>query len=140
MAKQATRRKPRGLGDTVETVAKATGMDKVAKAYEKVTGKDCGCNERKEFLNKKFPYINEKEKCMDDMQVSYWEEIKKKYFSQKKSSVVPTKEDMEGIISLYNAIFRTNLAGCKGCQINVYTDRIEKVYQNVKKELKSGQD
>ena len=46
--------KPKGLGDTIETIAKLTGIKKV---FDKITGeKDCGCNKRKEALNKKFPY------------------------------------------------------------------------------------
>tara|TARA_R110000796_G_scaffold64291_2_gene149061 strand:- start:131 stop:310 length:180 start_codon:yes stop_codon:yes gene_type:complete len=46
----------RGLGDTVEKIAHAIGADKVAKVYEKITGKDCGCNKRKDKLNKTVPY------------------------------------------------------------------------------------
>ena len=46
----------RGLGDTVQKISKAVGADKVAKAFEKVTGKDCGCNKRKDALNRAFPY------------------------------------------------------------------------------------
>ena len=44
----------KGLGDSIEKITKATGIKKVV---EKVTGeKDCGCNKRKEKLNKMFPY------------------------------------------------------------------------------------
>ena len=39
----------KGLGDSVEKELKATGIDKVAK---KVLGDDCGCEERKQKLNK----------------------------------------------------------------------------------------
>jgi hypothetical protein len=46
----------RGLGDTVEKVARATGIDRVVKAVSNVTKKDCGCGKRKEALNKAFPY------------------------------------------------------------------------------------
>jgi len=46
----------RGLGDTVQKIATAIGADKVAKAYEKATGKDCGCSKRKDALNNAFPY------------------------------------------------------------------------------------
>ena len=46
----------KGLGDSVEKVLKATGIDKVAK---KILGDDCGCLERKKWLNKRYPYINE---------------------------------------------------------------------------------
>jgi hypothetical protein len=51
----------KGLGDTVEALAKATGMDKVAKKVAEVAGKeDCGCGKRKEQLNKIFPYTKDK--------------------------------------------------------------------------------
>ena len=43
----------KGLGDSVEKVLKATGIDKVAK---KVLGDDCNCQQRKNTLNKLFPY------------------------------------------------------------------------------------
>ena len=45
-----------GLGDTVQKAAKMVGADKVAKVYEKVTGKPCGCQERRDSLNRRFPY------------------------------------------------------------------------------------
>jgi hypothetical protein len=50
----------KGLGDTVEKIAKATGLAGVAKVLTEVTGKDCGCDKRKEMLNKAFPYKNSK--------------------------------------------------------------------------------
>jgi len=41
--------KSRGLGDTVEKVIKVTGLKKFKK-------KGCGCEKRKQALNKAFPY------------------------------------------------------------------------------------
>tara|TARA_R110000803_G_scaffold44662_1_gene94466 strand:+ start:1285 stop:1482 length:198 start_codon:yes stop_codon:yes gene_type:complete len=47
-------KRSRGLGDTIERITKATGIKKLV---DTVSGKkDCGCNKRKEALNKKFPY------------------------------------------------------------------------------------
>ena len=46
----------KGLGDTIEKITKATGIKKVVDTVAKATGKDCGCNKRKEKLNKMFPY------------------------------------------------------------------------------------
>lgn len=46
----------KGLGDTIEKITKATGIKKVVDA---LSG-DCGCNKRKEALNKAFPYKNYK--------------------------------------------------------------------------------
>ena len=56
--------KSKGLGDTVEKITKATGIkaavDKI-RDWERSVGfhaenKDCGCDERKDKLNKLFPY------------------------------------------------------------------------------------
>jgi hypothetical protein len=44
-----------GMGDVVAQVTESTGMDKLAQVYEQVTGKPCGCDERREMLNKLFP-------------------------------------------------------------------------------------
>ena len=49
-------RRSRGLGDTIEKITRATGIKKVVDKVSKTTGKDCGCNKRKEALNKAFPY------------------------------------------------------------------------------------
>jgi|TARA_R100001082_G_C4289864_1_gene127705 hypothetical protein len=48
--------KSKGLGDTIEKITKATGIKKVVNKVSEITGKDCGCNERKDKLNKLFPY------------------------------------------------------------------------------------
>ena len=54
--------KSKGLGDTIEKFTTITGV----KSFTQFLGrngvlgkkKDCGCNKRKEELNKKFPYKN----------------------------------------------------------------------------------
>ena len=50
--------KPKGLGDTIEKITKATGIKKVVDTVSKITNKDCGCGARKESLNRLFPYNN----------------------------------------------------------------------------------
>lgn len=54
--KQSSKKTPKskGLGDQVENALKRTGMHKLAKA---VLGDDCGCDERKALLNRRFPHI-----------------------------------------------------------------------------------
>jgi hypothetical protein len=42
-----------GFGDTVKAITSFTGIDKIV---ETITNGNCGCNERQEWLNKKFPY------------------------------------------------------------------------------------
>ena len=52
--------KSKGLGDSIEKITTATGIKTFADVLVRngVFGKkkDCGCNERKEKLNKMFPY------------------------------------------------------------------------------------
>ena len=61
MAFKLPNQKSRGLGDSIEKFTKATGIHSLVQMGNKVTGKkDCGCNKRKEVLNKVFPYKNSK--------------------------------------------------------------------------------
>jgi hypothetical protein len=45
-----------GLGDSIAKVAEASGLGAVARAMERVTGKPCGCKERRERLNEVIRY------------------------------------------------------------------------------------
>tara|TARA_R110000744_G_scaffold133606_4_gene242099 strand:+ start:1298 stop:1456 length:159 start_codon:yes stop_codon:yes gene_type:complete len=49
--------KLKGLGDTIEKITEATGIKTFTQMLQK-SGviKSCGCNKRKEALNKAFPY------------------------------------------------------------------------------------
>ena len=46
----------KGLGDTIERVTQATGIKKVAETISNKMGKPCGCGERRDTLNRMFPY------------------------------------------------------------------------------------
>ena len=46
----------KGLGDTIERFTTATGVKKVAETISKKMGKPCGCGERRDTLNRIFPY------------------------------------------------------------------------------------
>jgi len=52
------KRKPRGLGDSIEKFTKATGIKKVVDTVSKITKKPCNCGKRKDNLNRLFPYNN----------------------------------------------------------------------------------
>tara|TARA_R100000664_G_C2690150_1_gene94584 strand:+ start:397 stop:558 length:162 start_codon:yes stop_codon:yes gene_type:complete len=49
--------KSKGLGDTIEKITQATGIQKVVK---KIVKDDCGCNKRKQTLNELYPYSQNK--------------------------------------------------------------------------------
>jgi hypothetical protein len=44
----------RGLGDSIEKFTTATGIKKAVETVAKATA--CGCSERRDTLNRKFPY------------------------------------------------------------------------------------
>ena len=48
--------KSKGFGDSIEKFTTATGIKKVVDTVAKAAGGDCGCNKRKDALNKAFPY------------------------------------------------------------------------------------
>jgi hypothetical protein len=48
--------KDKGFGDTVERITRFTGIKEAVEVISLATGQPCGCEERKEFLNKKIPY------------------------------------------------------------------------------------
>ena len=52
--------KSKGLGDSIEKFTNATGIKSLTQVLARngILGKkkDCGCNKRKEQLNKAFPY------------------------------------------------------------------------------------
>jgi len=48
--------KSRGLGDSIEKFTKATGIKNVVNRVSKATNTDCGCNKRRDTLNRIFPY------------------------------------------------------------------------------------
>jgi hypothetical protein len=50
----------KGLGDTIAKITHFFGIDVLAKKVAKLFGKDCGCERRRNTLNKKVPYKNKK--------------------------------------------------------------------------------
>ena len=130
--------KSQGLGDDIEKLTKATGIDKVAKKVAKALGKeDCGCKERKDLLNKLIPYGNTKENCMTEDQVREYERIRDKYFVNKKGPITTGKvqfkgkqghEDLAAMVALYNSVLNRNIKGCQGCNAFIYWDRLTNVY------------
>lgn len=45
-----------GLGDAVADLTHLTGIDQLAKLYEQTTGKSCGCDQRRQTLNRLFSF------------------------------------------------------------------------------------
>jgi len=96
----------KGLGDTVESVLKATGIDKVAKF---ILGEDCKCDERKAKLNEFFPY--RKPLCLTETEYEWL----KAWIETKTNQVIPS--DQAQLLVIYNRIFlqRNEPSNCSSC-------------------------
>jgi len=46
---------PRGLGDKIESFTKATGIKKMVDTVSQGLNISCGCDQRRDYLNKIFP-------------------------------------------------------------------------------------
>ena len=113
-------KKSKGLGDSVEKVLKATGIDKVAK---KVFGDDCGCEERKEALNKMFPYSKVRQFTEDEL--SIYESVLPRIKGTVKG------DDQAILVKLYNKVFNSNKkpSSCSSC-VRETLAKLDKVYKN----------
>ena len=109
-----------GLGDTVEKITKATGIKKVVEMF--ANGKDCGCDDRKEKLNKMFPY--QKPNCLTEPEFDYL----KVFFAKSSSTISPTTQ--RELLDIYNRVFndKREMSGCSSCFINGVYNKLEDVY------------
>ncbi len=114
------KKKSKGLGDTVAKVTKATGIDKAVKF---IAGEECGCEERKEKLNKLFPY-NQPE-CLKENEYNFLKE----FFSIQRNTV-SYQQQLE-LIAISNRALHTKLqpSSCSSC-IKSLMEKLKKLYDN----------
>ena len=103
-------RKPQkssGLGDTIEQITTATGIKAAVDWFSEATGIDCGCDARKEKLNKIFRY--RKPECL----------TKEEYdlIGMLKGRNVITAAQQTDINKIYNRVFKDNVqpTNCGSC-------------------------
>jgi len=98
--------KSKGLGDTIAKITEATGIDKLVKF---VAGEDCGCDERKEKLNKLFPYA--KPLCLTEDEFNTLDT----YFKQNTNTL--TSDERTSLIAINNRVLNQKLtfSTCSSC-------------------------
>lgn len=110
-AKSTKRGRPksasRGVGDTIEKVTTATGIKAAVDWFAEATGVDCGCDARKEKLNKLFPY--KKPECLTKEEYDF-------IASTERMRIVGTAEQRQ-INTIYNRVFHANVqpTNCGSC-------------------------
>ena len=100
------KKKAIGLGDTIEQVLEVTKIAKVAKW---LLGEDCGCEERKEKLNKLFRYA--KPKCLTEEEHDYLTESN----VLNKNIIIPSEQ--RELLKIYNRVFNKRMqpTSCGSC-------------------------
>ena len=131
MAKRKyTKKKPgEGLGDVIENITEATGIKKLV---EFVAGDDCGCQERKEKLNAKFPIRIKPQRCFSEEHYNLYNE----YYNTRTLNTWNNTEDIKMLIDLYAHVFaiQYNINDlCRTCEgtariLKTISDRLDEVY------------
>jgi len=115
------KKKSQGLGDTIEKITEATGIDKVVHA---IAGDDCGCPERKEYLNNLFPYGKRVKNCLTDKDKEYLIE----FFSKPQNVLYPIQQ--RELSSIYKSVFDIVVdTNCSSCWRDIIKD-LKQVYES----------
>ena len=116
--------KSKGLGDSIEKITKATGIDKVAKF---IMGNDCGCEERKIALNKLFPYKNAQ--CLIEEEYNYL----KQFFSKHKNTL--TNIEQKELLKIFNRVFNAKKESSTcGCCVRDLISQMQTLYNTYEQE------
>jgi len=110
----------KGLGDSVEKITKATGIEKAVKF---LAGEDCGCDKRKDKLNYLFPYY--KPNCLSENEYIYLSEFFELNPAQIKGEI------QEELLNIYNRVFNDNkkATGCSSCFTNGVYAKLKRLYK-----------
>tara|TARA_Y100000385_G_C13086746_1_gene636741 strand:+ start:535 stop:945 length:411 start_codon:yes stop_codon:yes gene_type:complete len=110
-----------GVGDTVAKITEATGIKKAVKF---LAGEDCGCDERKDKLNKIFPYY--RPNCFTEEEFNF--------IGQKIKTVTSRieRDDVPKLLSIYNRVFNDNkqATACDSCFVNGVWAKLKTIYRH----------
>jgi hypothetical protein len=120
-AKPSTKRgrKPKGLGDRIEQFTEAAGIKAVVDWFSDATGVDCGCEARKEKLNRLFPSKNPK--CLEQNEYEWLTE----FYARYKSSM--SSQDQKQIAKIHARIFNHAYHIPCGCNPKLWKQWIEEL-------------
>ena len=101
-----------GLGDSIEKITEATGIKAVVKF---IAGEDCGCDQRKDKLNKLFNY--NKPNCLTEEEYNFLAD----FYSQPRNVI--SGLDKQQLLTIYNRVFNANkrMTSCSACMRNIYS-------------------
>ena len=96
----------KGLGDSIQKITKATGIEKVVKF---IAGEDCGCEERKKLLNKRFRY--DKPICLNEDEYNYLKDNLNDLGGRISAA------EQRRLLKIYNRVFKNKkeFSSCGSC-------------------------
>tara|TARA_R110002167_G_scaffold55478_2_gene157578 strand:- start:593 stop:961 length:369 start_codon:yes stop_codon:yes gene_type:complete len=97
----------KGLGDTIESLTKALGIKAAIDWFSDKTGVDCGCDARKEEMNRLFPYT--KPNCFEGDEYEWLSNMVEK--------ATIKKLEQDRLNEIYNRVFNEQVVGtgCASC-------------------------
>ena len=105
----------RGLGDTIAKITELTKLDKLV-------NEDCGCEERKEKLNKLFKYRVKVINCPNEADEKWYLDFKKN------RTLTISDEQRKNLCRIYAEVFNTPyFEPCVNCSPKPYILMIEKL-------------
>ena len=120
------KKKAKGFGDTIEQITEATGIKAVVEVFSKATGIDCGCDKRKETLNKLFPY-NSNINCLTESDYN----LLTTFLDPLKNTLTPSEQLIVSDIYFNVFNYRLQLSSCGSCWKGKI-DELRKVYDEYK--------
>jgi hypothetical protein len=113
----------KGLGDSIDKITTATG---IKKAVKYVFGDDCGCDERRQKLNKLLPYKSYR--CLTEKEFMWC----KGYFNNYRSVI--SRDEQHMLLKIHNRVFKTNKepSSCSSCVKDLY-NTVNKLYTEYEK-------
>jgi len=122
--KDTQEKKSKGLGDTIEKITKATG---IKKAVEFIAGEDCGCDKRKEYLNRVWRY--RKPQCPTEKHFNFMVD----FFKKGRPYKITNEQQIE-VNAILSHVFQSEYekTSCTSCLRNRVREleRIYKSYEN----------
>lgn len=113
--------KSKGLGDDIEKVTTALGI----KAVVESLFDDCGCEKRKEVLNKMFPY--HRTECLTEAEFQYLD----LFFVLEKNTISQQEKIM--LLTIFNRVFnqKRQMSNCSSCWVEI-VDKLKSIYTEYK--------
>lgn len=115
--------KSQGLGDTIEKITTTTGIKKLVKW---IAGEDCGCDERKAYLNEKFKYNRNEPSCLLEKEFIWLE----KYFNNPKDFTYTVVKTQIGTI--HARVFGHHykkICNCKSSPLAKYVTDLKEIFE-----------